>query len=462
MADYLVFLCLALAATLPGAFSDTPANCTYEDVLGTWAFRLGPAGFDKSLDCSKPFSTFKSLVVSLSFPDVAEDEFGNKGFWTLIYNQGFEVTVGKRKYFAFSNFTVINGTVTSYCHTTLPGWSHDFWGHNWACYMGQKMSNGNNGPDSITGGDKKLQPQKELDLERKYVENPSFVKEINSRQTLWRAAIYPELNDMTFGERLRRAGGVPKYGRPKLPHPVQLSEEMEKAVGDLPDYFDWRNINGVNFVSPVRNQDQCGSCYAFASMAMMEARLRIATNNSLQVVLSPQDVVSCSEYSQGCAGGFPYLIAGKYAEDFGAVEESCFPYLGRDNSCSEKSDCLRFYSTDYYYIGGFYGACSEPQMRLEVIKNGPIAISFEVYSDFQSYKGGIYQHTGLKDKFNPWEITNHVVLVVGYGEEAGKKYWIVKNSWGGSWGEEGYFRILRGVDECGMESMAVATTPLIP
>ena len=103
------------------------------------------------------------------------------------------------------------------------------------------------------------------------------------------------------------------------------------------------NVDGVNYVSPIRNQGQCGSCYAFASMAMLEARLRIATNNSVSVVLSPQDVMGCSEYSQGCAGGFPYLIAGKYAQDFGAIEESCFPYVGHDSSCTEKKGCLRYH-----------------------------------------------------------------------------------------------------------------------
>ena len=77
------------------------------------------------------------------------------------------------------------------------------------------------------------------------------------------------------------------------------------------------------------NLGQCGSCYAFASMAMLESRLRVMTNNTLQLSLSPQDIVECSSYSQGCKGGFAYLIAGKYAQDFGAVPESCNPYKGK-------------------------------------------------------------------------------------------------------------------------------------
>lgn len=107
--------------------------------------------------------------------------------------------------------------------------------------------------------------------------------------------------------------------------------------------------------------------------------------------------------------------------------------------------------------------CNEDLMKMELVTKGPIAVSFEVYSDFQQYKGGIYHHTGLESGFNPFLITNHAVLAVGYGADpkTGEKYWIVKNSWGTSWGENGYFRIRRGTDECSIESIAVAAT-IIP
>ena len=454
---------LALCCALQAVLGDTPANCTYEDILGTWQFSIGTPNFDRTVDCNAfgAGSVASTLTVQLVFPDKAVDQYGNVGFWTLIYNQGFEVQIANKKYFAFSNYTTSGQSVTSYCHSTFNGWSHDFWGHNWACYFGEKIGGGHIGAEPPR--EKISTIDHTADLATKYVVNQQYVDEINSHQSLWTATVYHEMSGMTLADRLRRAGGVPlpTDQKPHLPTPLPSKDTLRRWQ-QLPSSFDWRNVSGVNYVSPIRDQAACGSCYAFASMAIIEARLRIATNNRLQPVFSPQDVVSCSEYAQGCEGGFPYLIAGKYAEDFGVVEESCFPYLGQDAPCTEKKGCQRYYGTNYFYVGGFYGGCNEEVMMVELVNNGPIAVSFEVYDDFMNYKGGIYQHTGLEDKFNPWEITNHVVLVVGYGQENGTPYWIVKNSWGTAWGENGYFRILRGADECSIESIAMAMTPLIP
>ena len=154
--------------------------------------------------------------------------------------------------------------------------------HNWGCYFGVKS-----GSSKSESG--KISVSRKLDLEREYVENEEFVSKINGVQSLWRATHYPQMRGQTLGDLLRRAGGLPG-ARPRPPT-APVSEEVRLAARHLPDSFDWRDRDGANFVSPIRNQEQCGSCYAFASMAMMESRLRILTNNSLQVVLSPQDVV---------------------------------------------------------------------------------------------------------------------------------------------------------------------------
>ncbi|GCB69564.1 hypothetical protein scyTo_0005500 [Scyliorhinus torazame] len=455
MGRFVCALAVLCALGLGTAWADTPANCSYQDLQGTWVFQVGREGQDRDVDCTKMGRPVKSVTVHLAKLDVAEDEFGNVGFFTLIYNQGFEVVLGNYKWFAFFKYKKEGSNVTSYCHETLPGSVHDTLGQNWACFVGKKSSRSVR--TDVIHSDKDLSHL----LQRPYKPNLDFVKTINTVQKSWTATVYKEYEKLTIRDLVKRAGGQ-NSRVPRRPRPMLASEEVQKLAMSLPESWDWRNVAGVNYVSPVRNQGGCGSCYAFSSMGMLEARIRIQTNSTQTPILSTQQIVSCSHYSQGCDGGFPYLIAGKYAQDFGLVEERCFPYVGIDTPCTVSKFCYHYYVSQYYYVGGFYGACNEAAMKLELVKNGPVSVAFEVYPDFMHYHGGIYYHTGLSDPFNPFELTNHAVLLIGYGSDPKTKqnYWIVKNSWGTSWGENGYFRILRGSDECAIESIAIAATPI--
>jgi len=267
------------------------------------------------------------------------------------------------------------------------------------------------------------------------------------------------------------------------------SQSSSQTVAGIPSSLDWRNNNGQNYVTPVKRQDDrgngygCGSCYAVAVLGVFESRIRIKSNNKYQPHLAIQDIVSCSPYSQGCDGGFPYLV-GKHLEDFGVTEEGCMPYdlatyyqtspsisdylLGDDATCNKANKCnnynsQRWFGTNYHYIGGYYGACSESEMLKEV-QNGPLTIGFWASQDLMYYRSGIWHHVNAPEitKHNgkrEWEKTNHAVVLVGYGEEGGKKYWIAKNSWGQNWGENGYFRVSRGSDEGGFESMSSTLDP---
>ena len=136
MALFVLFL-LSFCAVIS---ADTPANCTYEEIRGTWTFSVGEGGNDNTIDCSKEFKVVSELQVDLLFPDIVMDGDGNLGFWTMIYNQGFEVQLNGKKYFAFSAFEKSGQKVVSLCDKTLQGWSHDaakYKPGNWACYKGK-------------------------------------------------------------------------------------------------------------------------------------------------------------------------------------------------------------------------------------------------------------------------------------------------------------------------------------
>lgn len=330
-----------------------------------------------------------------------------------------------------------------------------------------------------------------------------LVKMINEKQSLWRAKAYDRFEKMTNGQMKAYSGSTPS---PKLNQFLdkqkrrsqRKSEEADAAVSvlsdnvispfvksnkrksslsstlkmsDMPESWDWRNVSGVNYVSPVRDQGACGSCYAFAAIAALESRIRIMTNNREKAILAPQDVVSCSAYNQKCSGGFPYLI-GKQTNDFSLVSEECFPYKGDASiSCSKKCKNPRLRVTvnnDYEYIGGFYGAGNNEELMMkEIYTNGPIAVSYQVYPDFKYYEKGIYENVKAEKKrsateVNKFEPTTHSVALVGWGidKETNTKYWIAKNSWGKDWGMNGYFLMKKGTNVAAVEAQAV--TPGIP
>eukprot|EP00823_Brevimastigomonas_motovehiculus_P005018 TRINITY_DN346_c0_g1_i1.p1 TRINITY_DN346_c0_g1~~TRINITY_DN346_c0_g1_i1.p1 ORF type:complete len:534 (+),score=105.32 TRINITY_DN346_c0_g1_i1:37-1638(+) len=254
---------------------------------------------------------------------------------------------------------------------------------------------------------------------------------------------------------------------PTLPSAAPLTEQQKQMIASLPTEFDWRNVDGVNYVSPVRDQEFCGSCFSFSACGTMESRIRVASKNKFQPILSPEDIVSCdTNYAQGCNGGFAYL-GGKYMKDFGIREESCFPYKagsGTPSPCSER--CVNgtsWKASDYGYIGGYLGAGNEANMMQEIYEHGPISVSVLMGADLLHYKSGIYTPVDLPaeltDKIG-WEKTNHAVGIVGWGVDAAKaqKYWIVRNSWGSSWGEQGYFKVIRGTDAQHIESAGVFIT----
>jgi len=238
---------------------------------------------------------------------------------------------------------------------------------------------------------------------------------------------------------------------------LAIEEQMSKN-------FDWRNVGGQNWLEPVMDQGDCGSCYMVSTMRMLSTRHKIRQNDSKAEPWSISFPLHCSEYNQGCKGGYGFL-ASKWSEDVGLLPASCAPY-NTQGTCQVKCDPTkvgkRFRAANYRYVGGFYGAGNSAAMMQELHRNGPLVVSFEPSEDFMFYSGGIFaqQKMGvpapLRAHATEWQQVDHAVLLVGWGEELGQKYWLVQNSWGNTWGEDGFFRIARDINDSGVESIAVS------
>jgi len=215
---------------------------------------------------------------------------------------------------------------------------------------------------------------------------------------------------------------------------------------DLPSSVDWRT-KGV--VTPVKNQKQCGSCWAFSAVASIEGQH--ALNTKRLVSLSEQNLVDCStaEGNEGCNGGlmdqaFEYVIKNK-----GIDTEQSYPYEGIDEKCHFKRRTVGADITGFKDIE----SGSESALQSAVATVGPISVAIDASSfGFQFYKTGVYYDTECG---NQQQNLDHGVTAVGYGVLDGKQYWLVKNSWDVTWGNKGYILMTRNKgNQCGIATDA--------
>jgi C1A family cysteine protease len=206
----------------------------------------------------------------------------------------------------------------------------------------------------------------------------------------------------------------------------------------LADSLDWRTKGIVN---AVKDQAQCGSCWAFSAIASAEGAVAQKTGTLLS--LSEQQLVDCSTSygNAGCNGGwmdygFEYIIAK------GSASESAYPYKAVDQTCKS--------FTSVASLSGYKDIPANNEAQLLAAANiGVVSVAIEADTMvFQFYTSGVLDNTGCGTTLD------HGVAVVGYGTDAGKDYWIVRNSWGQSWGEQGYVRIVRNKNMCGINMAA--------
>lgn len=200
---------------------------------------------------------------------------------------------------------------------------------------------------------------------------------------------------------------------------------------EVPNSVDWRTKGAV---TPVKDQKDCGGCWAFATVASIEGLHKIKTGHL--VSLSEQELLDCDGNDYGCDGGNPGVAMQWVADNGGLTTESDYPYADKKGECNRAK--ARKHAVK---IAGAERVDANSEAALErAVARQPVAVFIDANSgNFMSYKGGVYSGpcgTNL----------DHVVTLVGYGaDDKGRKYWIVRNSWGEPWGEKGYIRMARGV-----------------
>lgn len=273
-----------------------------------------------------------------------------------------------------------------------------------------------------------------------------------------------------------------------------LKEKTTFTIKDseIPESFDvrtaWPQCSAIT--GRVRDQSDCGSCWAFGSTEAFNDRYCIATGDAT-TVFSAEDTAACCtgatcSFSKGCNGGQPagawnwftkngVVTGGDYADINKGT--TCKPYSMKScahhvtpppgmvacdtlpeystpkctSTCSETAYSVS-YSKDKHFASDSYSVKGVSNMQKELMEKGTISVALTVYEDFETYTSGVYQHVTGKN------LGGHAIKMIGWGVENGTPYWLCVNSWNDSWGEKGTFKILRGSNECGIEGSVVAGT----
>jgi hypothetical protein len=237
----------------------------------------------------------------------------------------------------------------------------------------------------------------------------------------WTADYTSAVAMLSVGETIGLGG---RNEEPEEPDYVPLS-----ANTSLPQSFDWRNFDYVDWTTSIRNQAGCGSCVAFGVLGAVEAVVQIETGQSFDVDLSEAYLFFCGGGT--CGTGWSVNEAARYLVDNGVPDEACFPYHDYDMDCSDKATNWRgrlVHVTDYGTVSD-----NVDFIKQALIEHGPLVTTMKVYKDFFYYHEGVYEP--ISGDLQGY----HAVAIVGYNDDPG--YWICKNSWGTGWGEDGWFNI---------------------
>jgi C1A family cysteine protease len=294
--------------------------------------------------------------------------------------------------------------------------------------------------------DKKTGVALEATRQKAFEANFALIKKHNADFAKGKSSYTLGLNkysDLTYQEALKTLTGF-RQGNATLINSVPyvpLSKPVNSSV-------DWRN---QSLVTPVKDQGACGSCWAFATTGVLEGQLSKANGGGNPVPLSEQQLVDCVNKSSGCEGGLMHHAYDYIYHNKGLGTAACYPYASPpgQSACRATPSCVGATVGPTWSV---LHSGSESALQDAVAAVGPVAVAIDVTADFFAYRSGVfYDPTCSADRLR------HAVLVVGYGTNAttGQDYWIVKNSWGTSWGANGYVHMARNKNNhCGIATYA--------
>nr|KAG5711233.1 hypothetical protein BaRGS_004877 [Batillaria attramentaria] len=278
-----------------------------------------------------------------------------------------------------------------------------------------------------------------------FIDNVKRIELHNWEYFNMKKSYYLDINqfaDLTFDE-YKQYNKLMKRPANKT-NTISCSQFLPPLNWGAPTSVDWRT---KGYVTPVKNQGQCGSCWSFSTTGSLEGQ-NFRTTGKL-VSLSEQQLVDCSGSfgNEGCNGGLMDQ-AFEYINSVGGIEsEKDYPYTAQEGTCHfQKGEVV----ADLYGCEDIPSG-SEQKLMEAVGSQGPVSVAIDAsHQSFQFYSGGVYNEPECSSSQ-----LDHGVLVVGYGSEEGQDFWLVKNSWGTTWGDEGYVKMTRNKDnQCGIATSA--------
>ncbi|CAH1404904.1 unnamed protein product [Nezara viridula] len=304
----------------------------------------------------------------------------------------------------------------------------------------------------------------------------AIIRKVNSVETSWKAG-QPTITAASI------VGQYCAWKNAEKPEEFSFYDDIV-----IPEEFDsrqkWPNCPTIRSIP---NQGKCGCCWAVAAASAMSDRLCIATNGNFTLPLSAEELMTCcKECGKGCHGGVHYK-AWQYFVTHGIVtggghssQVGCQPFeippCERVSSNSSRPNCNSLptpqtpqcqttctnpaysvpYTSDHRKAQNVYQLPNNAsEIQKEILIHGPVEAAFTTYSDFLTYQSGIYRHLTKN------AISRHAVKIIGWGTEGGVPFWLIANSFDSDWGEGGFFRMLRGSNECGIEDDVTAGLPLV-